>query len=83
MFTRDDNLKLPSTDRGILIGDVMRRYWLPALLSSELPEPDCPPVRVRLLGEQLIAFRNTEGEVGFLSEFCPHRLTSLFFGPNE
>ena len=65
------------------MGDVMRRYWLPALLSSELPEPDCPPVRVRLLGEQLIAFRNTEGEVGFLSEFCSHRLTSLFFGPNE
>ena len=55
----------------------------PALISSELPEPDCPPVRVRLLGEQLIAFRNTEGEVGFLSEFCPHRLTSLFFGRNE
>ena len=65
------------------MGDVMRRYWLPALLSSELPEPDCPPVRVRLLGEQLIALRNTEGEVGFLSESCPHRLTSLFFGPNE
>ena len=55
----------------------------PALISSELPEPDCPPVRVRLLGEQLIAFRNTEGEVGLLSEFCPHRLTSLFFGRNE
>ena len=65
------------------MGDVMRRYWLPALLSSELPEPDCPPGRVRLLGEQLIAFRNTEGEVGLLGEFCPHRITSLFFGRNE
>ena len=83
MLTRDDNQILTSTDRGTSMGDVMRRYWLPALLSSELPEPDCPPVRVRLLGEQLIAFRNTEGEVGLLSEFCPHRLTSLFFGRNE
>ena len=65
------------------MGDVIRRYWLPALLSSELPGPDCPPARVRLLGEQLIAFRDTEGKVGLLSEFCPHRLTSLFFGRNE
>jgi len=65
------------------MGDVMRRYWLPALLSSELPEPDCPPVRVKLLGEQLVAFRDTSGKVGLLSEFCPHRLTSMFFGRNE
>ena len=60
MFTRDDNQKLTSTDRGNLIGDVMRRYWLPALLSSELPELGCSPVRVRLLREQLMASRNTE-----------------------
>ena len=83
MLTRDDNQILTGTDRGTPMGDVIRRYWLPALLSSELPGPDCPPARVRLLGEQLIAFRNTEGKVGLLSEFCPHRLTSLFFGRNE
>ena len=65
------------------MGDVIRRYWMPALLSSELPEPDCPPVRVKLLGEELVAFRDTQNRVGLLSEFCPHRLTSMFFGRNE
>jgi phenylpropionate dioxygenase-like ring-hydroxylating dioxygenase large terminal subunit len=83
MLTRDDNEALIRTDQGTPMGEVMRRYWIPALLASELPEPDCPPVRVRLLGEQLVAFRDTQGRVGLLSEFCPHRLTSLFFGRNE
>ena len=83
MMTRDDNQTLTRTDQDTPMGDVMRRYWLPALLASELPEPDCPPVRVRLLGEQLVAFRDTSGKVGLLSEFCPHRLTSMFFGRNE
>ena len=83
MMTRDDNETLTRTDEGTPMGEVMRRYWLPALLASELPEPDCAPVRVKLLGEQLVAFRDTQGRVGLLSEFCPHRLTSLFFGRNE
>jgi len=83
MSTRDDNEALTRTDQGTPMGEVMRRYWVPALLASELPEPDCPPVRVRLLGEQLVAFRDSQGRVGLLSEFCPHRLTSLFFGRNE
>ena len=83
MMTRDENETLTRTDPGTPMGGVMRRYWLPALLASELPEPDCPPVRVRLLGEELVAFRNTGGKVGLLSEFCPHRLTSMFFGRNE
>ena len=83
MLTRDENETLTRVDQGTPMGDLMRRYWLPTLLSSELPEPDCAPVRVRLLGEQLIAFRDTLGKVGLLSEFCPHRLTSLFFGRNE
>ena len=83
MLTRDDNETLTRTDQGTPMGEVMRRYWLPALLTSELPGPDCPPVRVRILGEQLVAFRDTEGKVGLLSGFCPHRLTSLFFGRNE
>jgi len=65
------------------MGEVMRRYWVPALLSSEIPEPDCPPVRVRLLGEQLVAFRDTSGRIGLLGEFCVHRLASLFLGRNE
>ena len=61
----------------------MRRYWIPALLAWELPEPDGPPVRVRLLGEELVAFRDTEGRIGLLDEYCPHRRASLFFGRNE
>jgi nitrite reductase/ring-hydroxylating ferredoxin subunit len=61
----------------------MRRYWIPALLSREILEPDGPPVRVRLLGEDLVAFRDSEGKVGLLGEHCPHRGTSLFFGRNE
>ena len=65
------------------MGELMRRYWLPALLSEEIPGPDCAPVRVRLLGEDLIAFRDTNGKIGLLGEHCAHRGTSLFFGRNE
>lgn len=65
------------------MGEMMRRYWLPALLTEEIPAPDCPPVRVRLLGEDLVAFRDTRGQVGLLDERCAHRGTSLFFGRNE
>ena len=83
MLTKDENETLTRVEQGTPMGDLMRRYWLPTLLSSELPAPDCAPVRVRLLGEQLIAFRDTMGKVGLLSEFCPHRLTSMFFGRNE
>jgi phenylpropionate dioxygenase-like ring-hydroxylating dioxygenase large terminal subunit len=65
------------------MGILMRRYWIPALLSEEIPLPDCPPVRVRLLGEDLVAFRDSEGRVGLLDEHCSHRGTSLFYGRNE
>ncbi len=61
----------------------MRRYWIPALLSAEIPEPDCPPVRLKLLGERLIAFRDTQDRVGVMDEFCAHRGVSLWFGRNE
>ena len=65
------------------MGDLMRRYWLPALLTEEIPVPDCAPVRVRLLGEDLVAFRDSKGRVGLLGEHCSHRGTSLYFGRNE
>ena len=65
------------------MGNTLRRYWVPALLASEIPGPDCPPVRVRLLGEDLVAFRDSEGRIGLLDELCPHRLASLYFGRNE
>ena len=54
-----------------------------ALLSAEVPEPDCPPVRVELLSERLLAFRDTQGRVGVIDEFCAHRGVSLWFGRNE
>jgi phenylpropionate dioxygenase-like ring-hydroxylating dioxygenase large terminal subunit len=65
------------------MGEVMRRYWIPALLANQLPMPDCSPVRVRLLGEDLVAFRDSQGRVGLLDEYCPHRRASLFLGRNE
>ena len=83
MLSREDNALLTRVERGTPMGDTMRRYWMPALLSRELPEPDCPPVRVRLLGEDLIAFRDTQNRVGLLDEYCPHRRASLYFGRNE
>src|SRR5215211_1605845 len=66
-----------------MMGDLLRQYWVPALLSSEVPVPDCPPVRLRLLCENLVAFRTTSGEVGIIEDACPHRSASLFFGRNE
>ena len=83
MVSRNDNELLTQTDRGTPMGDLMRRYWMPVLLAAELPEPDCAPVRVKLLGEKLVAFRDTAGRLGLLDEFCPHRRASLFLGRNE
>src|SRR4051812_49346872 len=62
---------------------MFRCYWIPALLAEELPENDCPPVRVKLLSERLIAFRDTDGRYGLMDEFCAHRGISLWFGRNE
>ena len=55
------------------MGKLMRRYWVPILSSSEIPEPDCPQVRVKILGESLLAFRDTEGRVALIDEHCAHR----------
>jgi nitrite reductase/ring-hydroxylating ferredoxin subunit len=65
------------------MGNTVRRYWMPVALSSELAHADSDPVRVRLLGEDLIAFRDTNGSVGLIQNNCPHRGASLFFGRNE
>lgn len=83
MLTREENEVLVRTNVGTPMGDLLRRYWIPALMSTELPEPDCPPVRVQLMGEKLIAFRDTENKIGLLDEFCAHRRTSLWLGRNE
>ena len=65
------------------MGNLFRRYWIPALLSEEVAEKGCPPVRVTLLSEKLVAFRDSNGEIGLIEEFCAHRRVSLWFGRNE
>src|SRR5437016_11571223 len=83
MTTREINEFLTRSGPGAPIGNLLRRYWIPALLSAEVPEPDGPPVRVKLLSERLLAFRDTQGRVGVIDEFCAHRGVSLWFGRNE
>ena len=83
MLRPEDNVKITRVGPGTPCGEFMRRYWQPFLLSSELPEADCPPVRVRLLCEDLVAFRDTDGRVGLIDAHCPHRRAPMFFGRNE
>jgi phenylpropionate dioxygenase-like ring-hydroxylating dioxygenase large terminal subunit len=79
----EDNELITRVGPGTPMGNFMREYWVPAMLSSEVPTPDSDPLRVLLLGEQLIAFRDTNGKVGLIQNNCPHRGASLFFGRNE
>ena len=83
MLSTADNQLITQVGPGTPMGEAMRRYWMPALLSEELREPDGAPVRVRLLGEDLIAFRDSQGRVGLMQNACPHRGASMFFGRNE
>ncbi len=79
----EDNERLVRVGPGTPGGNLFRRYWQPACLSSELPAPDCAPVRVRLLCEDLLAFRDSNGQVGLVEAFCPHRRAPLYFGRVE
>ena len=83
MLSATDNELMTRVGPGTPVGDLIRQYWLPALMSIELAGPDSDPVRVRLLGEDLIAFRDTDGNVGLIDNNCPHRRASMFFGRNE
>ncbi len=83
MLSPEDNEFLTRVGRGTPMGELFRRFWLPAMLVSELPEPDGAPIRLRLLGEDLVAFRATDGTVGILDALCPHRRAHLFYGRNE
>ena len=83
MLSKEDNELMCRVGRGTPMGELLRRYWIPCLPSAELPAPDGPPKKVRLLGEDLVAFRDTRGDVGLLAVNCPHRGASLFFGRNE
>jgi phthalate 4,5-dioxygenase len=83
MLPPQENELITRIGQGTPMGNTMRRYWIPACLTSEIAEADSPPVRVRLLGEDLVAFRDSDGRIGLIDEFCPHRRVSLFFGRNE
>jgi nitrite reductase/ring-hydroxylating ferredoxin subunit len=83
MLSRDQNDLLTRTGPDTLMGNLLRRYWAPFLQAEEIPEPDCPPVRVQLFGEKLVAFRDSKGRIGLIDEFCAHRGVSLWFGRNE
>jgi phthalate 4,5-dioxygenase oxygenase subunit len=83
MLTKEDNELLTQTGPGTPMGELFRRFWMPALLAEELPHPDCDPVRIRILSEDMVAFRDTDGNVGVIDNYCPHRRASLFFGRNE
>jgi phthalate 4,5-dioxygenase oxygenase subunit len=74
---------LVHTGADMPMGKLLRRYWVPVLLSEEIPEPDCPPVRVTIMGEKLLGFRDSKGRPALMREFCPHRGVSLYFGRNE
>jgi len=83
MLSKQENELITRSVQGTPLGDLMRRYWVPALLSEEIPAPDSPPVQVRILGEELVAFRDSDGRIGLIDEHCHHRGTSLFYGRNE
>ena len=86
MLRKEQNELLAQTGSGTAMGQLFRSYWLPALMTEELPENDCPPVRIKVLSERLLAFRDTEGRYGLIDEFCARNCGSqplLWFGRNE
>src|SRR4249920_2840541 len=83
MLSKEDNELMCRVGPGTPMGNLIREYWIPAVAPKELPSPDSPPLRIRLLGENLIAFRATSGPVGLVVNSCPHRGASMFFGRNE
>ena len=83
MLKPEDNKLLTRVGPGTTMGELLRRFWLPALMEEEVRENDGAPVRLRLLGEDLMAFRDTEGRLGVLDAYCPHRRAHLYFGRNE
>jgi hypothetical protein len=82
VISKENTELLTRVDAGSLMGDLMRQYWLPCVYGSELT-PDSDPLRVRMLGEDLIAWRDSTGTPSFIANNCPHRGASLFFGRDD
>ena len=82
MLSNEENKILTQTGPGTPMGELFRRFWLPALIPNEL-SADGVPVRLRIMSEDLVAFRDTNGKVGIIDAFCPHKQAPLFFGRNE
>ena len=83
MMTPEENDLLCRVEGDAPMGQIMRRHWIAACLSEEVAEPDGAPIKVRLLGEDLVVFRDSKGRVGVLDEYCSHRRASLLFARNE
>ncbi|AKQ57714.1 Rieske 2Fe-2S domain-containing protein [Bordetella hinzii] len=83
MLTKEENELLCRVEGDAAMGQLMRRHWVPVCLTEEVSEPDGDPVHARILGEDLVVFRDTEGRVGVMDEYCPHRRVSLVYGRNE
>jgi phenylpropionate dioxygenase-like ring-hydroxylating dioxygenase large terminal subunit len=83
MLSRADNEFLTQSGAGTPMGQLLRRFWVPALLAAELPERDGPPRKIRIMGEDLLAFRDSDGRIGIVEPHCPHRGANLYFGRNE
>lgn len=82
-MTPEQNDLLCRVEGDATMGRLMRQHWIPACMSEEVAEADGPPRRIRLLGENMVVFRDSKGRVGALDELCPHRRASLVFGRNE
>ena len=83
MLSERDTKLLCEVGPGTAMGELLRRFWLPVLLSEEVPTPDCEPRAVRIMGEDLVVIRDSNGDVGVLSAYCAHRHAHLFWGRNE
>ena len=83
MLTAEENELLTQSGAGTPMGQYFRRFWQPVALTEELPEPDGAPIRVTVLGEDLVAFRDSSGMIGLIDRYCPHRGSDLFYGRNE
>ena len=83
MLSAEDNRLLTQSGSGTAMGELLRRFWLPVLLSQELPEADGAPKKITVMGEELLAFRDTRGRIGVIDQHCPHRGANLWLGRNE